>query len=147
MRTDCYEGGYVVAIPDLPLSVDRIPKKPKLADIKRVVATHYAIGTPMMEHPNRSRQWAIPRQIGMYLARAETNCSYPQIGRAFGGRDHTTVLYAYRKIKALVAADPLWDNEMKILRQKVLETVSSQPVVTEVKFIAGDPAVVDILSD
>ena len=54
-----------------------------------------------MHSPRRSRSVARPRQIAMYLAKSITSRSLPEIGRKFGGRDHTTVLHACRKIKAL----------------------------------------------
>jgi chromosomal replication initiator protein len=55
--------------------------------------------------PNRSQPLAWPRQVAMYLARELTDATLPAIGRAFGGRNHTTVLHAYRKTAQRIACD------------------------------------------
>ena len=57
--------------------------------------------------------WVRPRQVAMYLAKTLTLRSLPEIGRRFGGRDHTTVLHAVRKIEALVAKDVSLSDEVR----------------------------------
>lgn len=68
-------------------------------NIKKKVCRHFNIKVSDIESSNRSRQYAFPRQIAMYLCRELTDLSLPKIGEAFGGRDHSTVLHAYDKIQ------------------------------------------------
>jgi len=60
---------------------------------------------------------ARPRQVAMFLARELTSRSLPDIGRRFGGRDHTTVLHACRRIEALCKSDPVFQQEVEFLRK------------------------------
>jgi chromosomal replication initiator protein len=86
----------LLALQDRLVSVD---------NIQRVVAEYYKIKISDLHSKRRSRSVARPRQVGMYLAKELTNHSLPEIGDAFGGRDHTTVLHACRKIKELLDSD------------------------------------------
>jgi chromosomal replication initiator protein len=72
-----------------------------LDNIKRTVAEYYKIKSSDLLSKRRSRSVARPRQLAMALSKELTNHSLPEIGDAFGGRDHTTVLHACRKIKEL----------------------------------------------
>ena len=74
-------------------------------NIQRVVAEYYKIKVSDLHSKRRSRSVARPRQVAMYLAKDLTNHSLPEIGESFGGRDHTTVLHACRKIKELLEED------------------------------------------
>lgn len=76
-------------------------KQVNVDNIQRVVAEYYKIKVSDLLSKRRSRSVARPRQVGMFLAKELTNHSLPEIGDAFGGRDHTTVLHACRKIKSL----------------------------------------------
>ena len=76
-------------------------KKITIEEIQKKVAEHFNIRITDMHSPRRSRSVARPRQIAMYLAKSITSRSLPEIGRKFGGRDHTTVLHACRKIEEL----------------------------------------------
>jgi len=76
-------------------------KQVSLDNIKRTVAEYYKIKVADLMSKRRSRSIARPRQMAMALAKELTNYSLPEIGDAFGGRDHTTVLHACRKIKEL----------------------------------------------
>ncbi|BAO42952.1 chromosomal replication initiator protein DnaA [Thiolapillus brandeum] len=76
-----------------------------IENIQKTVAEYYKIRASDMLSKNRSRTIARPRQIAMSLAKELTNHSLPEIGNAFGGKDHTTVLYATRKISELKEAD------------------------------------------
>jgi chromosomal replication initiator protein len=67
--------------------------------------------------PQRARRVARPRQVAMYLSRKLTTRSLPEIGRRFGGRDHTTVLHACRRIEALIGEDALFRQEVDFLSQ------------------------------
>lgn len=77
--------------------------RPKMAEIKAVVARHNGLTVADLESACRKRTMAWPRQIAAYLCREMTQCSYPEIGRAFGDRDHTTILFSFRKIARLRA--------------------------------------------
>jgi chromosomal replication initiator protein len=65
----------------------------------------------------RARSVARPRQIAMYLSKQLTTRSLPEIGRKFGGRDHTTVIHAVRKIEQLRDEDPALDEDVDLLRR------------------------------
>ena len=67
--------------------------------IKQTVCRKYSIRLSDMESSKRKREFTYPRQIAMYLCRELTDLSLPKIGESFGGRDHTTVLYACNKIR------------------------------------------------
>ncbi|MEM7619888.1 MAG: chromosomal replication initiator protein DnaA [Pseudomonadota bacterium] len=93
------------------------PKRVKIDDILRIVSKHYGIsrGDILSQRRNRSIVW--PRQIGMFLAKNLTSRSLPEIGRRFGGRDHTTVLHAIRKIEGQIADDVALREEIEILKR------------------------------
>jgi len=74
-----------------------------MSEIKAVVARHNAVTVADLESECRKRSFAWPRQIAAYLCREMTPCSYPEIARAFGGRDHTTIIFSFRKIAKLRA--------------------------------------------
>lgn len=95
-------------------------RAPRIDTIKDVTAKAYGVTKAELESPCRKRQYALPRQYAMYLSRQLTKCSYPQIGRLFGDRDHTTVLFAYRKIAALVASNEGAAEELRQLEQRIL---------------------------
>lgn len=88
-------------------------------NIQKTVAEYYKIRVADLHSKNRSRQVARPRQLAMALAKELTTHSLPEIGDSFGGRDHTTVLHACRKITELTTSDPRikedYDNLIKIL--------------------------------
>jgi chromosomal replication initiator protein len=86
-------------------------------EIQKKVAEHYNIRVSDMHSPRRARQVARPRQIAMYLAKQLTPRSLPEIGRKFGGRDHTTVIHAVRKIEELSAYDPSFREDVELLRR------------------------------
>src|SRR5690606_3466910 len=75
----------------------------RIEDILKIVARHYKVPRNELLSSRRSRDVVRPRQIAMYLAKALTSRSLPEIGRRFGGRDHTTVLHSVRKVEQLMA--------------------------------------------
>lgn len=77
-----------------------------IEQIKKTVAAAYKITVDQLVSKNNSRQFSFPRQIAMYLCKRLTKSSYPEIGRAFGGKHHTTVIHSFEKIQALSSADP-----------------------------------------
>ncbi|HBD13665.1 MAG TPA: chromosomal replication initiator protein DnaA [Porticoccaceae bacterium] len=88
-------------------------------NIQRTVADHYQIKLSEMLSKRRSRTIARPRQVAMALAKEMTNYSLPEIGEAFGGRDHTTVLHACRKVKELQASNSEICNDIKLINRKL----------------------------
>ena len=76
-----------------------------IEDIQKHVATHYNIKVSDMHSARRSRAVARPRQVAMYLAKKLTSKSLPEIGRKFGGKDHTTVMHAVKRVEELMASD------------------------------------------
>lgn len=86
-------------------------------EIQRKVAEHFNIRLSDMHSARRARQVARPRQVAMYLAKQLTARSLPEIGRKFGGRDHTTVMHAVRKIEELSNDDVTFAQDIEILRR------------------------------
>lgn len=86
-------------------------------EIQRHVAEHYNIKLSDMHSARRCRNVARPRQVAMYLAKQLTCRSLPEIGRKFGGRDHTTVMHAVRKVDELVGEDPSFAQDVDVLRR------------------------------
>ncbi len=91
------------------------PKRVKIDDILRIVAKHYAVQRGDLLSSRRNQSIVRPRQVGMYLAKTLTSRSLPEIGRRFGGRDHTTVLHAIRKIDGLKQQDGPLKDEIEVL--------------------------------
>ncbi|MDD3370495.1 MAG: chromosomal replication initiator protein DnaA [Alphaproteobacteria bacterium] len=84
-------------------------------EIQKKVAEHYNVRVADMHSARRSRAVARPRQVAMYLAKQLTPRSLPEIGRKFGGRDHTTVIHAVRKIEELSAYDASFKEDVELL--------------------------------
>ncbi len=76
-----------------------------IEQIQRAVAASYKLTVDQLVSKNNSRQFAFPRQVAMYLCKKLTKHSYPEIGRAFGGKHHTTVIHSFGKIQSLSVAD------------------------------------------
>jgi chromosomal replication initiator protein len=93
------------------------PRRIKIDDIQRVVAKHYGVNRQDILSQRRHRSVVVPRQIGMYLSKTLTARSLPEIGRRFGGRDHTTVLHAIRKIEGEIAKDSRLRAELEDLKK------------------------------
>ena len=74
--------------------------------IQKAVASYYGITVDDLKGKKRSNKIAYPRQLGMYLCRMETNETFPKIGLEFGGRDHSTVIFACDKIEKELKQDP-----------------------------------------
>ncbi len=97
------------------------PKRVRIEDIQRIVARHYNVSKTELLSNRRTRTIVKPRQIAMYLAKVMTPRSLPEIGRRFGGRDHTTVLHAVRKIEDLSGNDNTLAQELELLRRLINE--------------------------
>ena len=88
-----------------------------IEEIQKKVAEHFTIKLAEMSSARRSRQVARPRQIAMYLAKQLTSRSLPEIGRKFGGRDHTTVMHAVKKVEELKETDQNFAEDVELLRR------------------------------
>jgi len=88
-------------------------------EIQRKVAEHFNIRLSDMHSARRARQVARPRQVAMYLAKQLTARSLPEIGRKFGGRDHTTVMHAVRKIEELSSDDASFAQDVEMIRRSL----------------------------
>jgi chromosomal replication initiator protein len=96
-------------------------RKITVEEIQRKVADHYNIRISDIVGPKRLRAYARPRQIAMYLAKQLTSRSLPEIGRRFGGRDHTTVMHGVRRIEELKATDGQIAEDVEMLRRALEE--------------------------
>ncbi|MFD0916775.1 chromosomal replication initiator protein DnaA [Pseudahrensia aquimaris] len=96
-------------------------KRVRIEDIQKVVARHYHVSKNDLLSNRRTRVIVRPRQIAMYLAKILTPRSLPEIGRRFGGRDHTTVLHAVRKIEKLLESDHMLAQEIELLKRLIHE--------------------------
>ncbi|MFZ1414053.1 MAG: chromosomal replication initiator protein DnaA [Defluviicoccus sp.] len=86
-------------------------------EIQKQVASHYNVRIADMHSARRARAVARPRQIAMYLAKQLTSRSLPEIGRKFGGRDHTTVMHAVRKVEEIKTQDAAFAEDLELLRR------------------------------
>lgn len=111
-----------------PATIDEIlgaagdgqPVRVRVDDILAVVCSRYGVSRVDIKGQRRTANVVRPRQIAMYLAKTMTMRSLPEISRIFGGRDHTTVLHAVRKLERMVAADAAFSAEIETLRRLVL---------------------------
>jgi chromosomal replication initiator protein len=95
------------------------PKRVRIEDIQRVVARQYNVSRSDLLSSRRTANVVRPRQVAMYLAKVLTLRSLPEIGRRFGGRDHTTVLHAVRKIENLAGNDSTFAEEIEALKRQL----------------------------
>jgi chromosomal replication initiator protein len=125
---------YVASVTREPLDIelarrelaDRLnltERRLTVEEIKRIVAGFYGIRVQDMDSPRRTRNLVRPRQTAMFLAKTLTPRSYPEIGRRFGNRDHTTVMHAVKQIERLTAADPVMADEVDLLRRMLKEGI------------------------
>jgi chromosomal replication initiator protein len=108
-----------IAIRDLVRT--REPKRVKIEEIQKLVAVHYNVSRADILSSRRTATVVRPRQIAMFLSKVLTLRSLPEIGRRFGGRDHTTVLHAVRKIEGLTGSDKALCDEIELLKRMLLE--------------------------
>lgn len=92
-------------------------RKITVEEIQRKVSEHYNIRLSDMIGPKRLRTYARPRQIAMFLSKQLTSRSLPEIGRRFGGRDHTTVMHGVRRIEELRTQDGQIAEDLEMLRR------------------------------
>jgi chromosomal replication initiator protein len=90
-------------------------------DIQRAVCHHFHLRSTDLTSKDRHKSVAFARHVAMYLCKQRLKCSFPELGRAFGGRDHTTVMSAVRKIEAQREADPEVRAHLEALERKLAE--------------------------
>ncbi|WP_372425334.1 chromosomal replication initiator protein DnaA [Salinarimonas chemoclinalis] len=100
---------------------NREPKRVKIEEIQKLVASRYNVSRSDILSERRTAAVVRPRQIAMYLSKTLTLRSLPEIGRRFGGRDHTTVLHAVRKIEKCIGEDTTLGEEVELLKRMLQE--------------------------
>ena len=88
-----------------------------IEEIQKRVSEHFNVRITDMHSARRARAVARPRQVAMYLSKQLTSRSLPEIGRKFGGRDHTTVMHAVRKVEELKSTDSTFAEDIELLRR------------------------------
>jgi len=96
-------------------------RRVQIEDILKIVSRHFKVPRTDLLSARRSRDVVRPRQIAMYLAKSLTSRSLPEIGRRFGGRDHTTVLHSVRKVEQLMKDDGNLAQEVELLKRMLEE--------------------------
>ncbi len=84
-----------------------------IPNIQRTVAQYHQLKVADLKSKKRSRDISVPRQIAMYICREYTQASLPEIGRQFGGKDHTTVIFSYRKVANLIKENKALENRIQ----------------------------------
>lgn len=93
-----------------------LPSLGRIARIQNIVANSYGVPQDSMRSESRKRDDAWPRQVAMYLCREMFGFSLPKIGREFGHRDHTTVMFAIHAVERRMSADPIYRADVEALR-------------------------------
>jgi chromosomal replication initiator protein len=88
-------------------------------DIQRAVCTHFRLSNSDLLSKDRHKSVAFARQVAMYLCRQRLKCSFPELGRAFGNRDHTTVMSAVRRVEALRQKDPQVNAHLEAIERRL----------------------------
>jgi chromosomal replication initiator protein len=107
---------------ELALASAHKPQSMSVEDIQRLVCHHFHIRSSDLVSKDRHKTVAFARHVAMYLCKQRLKCSFPELGRAFGGRDHTTVMSAVRKIEAQRDADPQVRAHLEALERKLAES-------------------------
>jgi chromosomal replication initiator protein len=95
------------------------PNEASVEDIQRVVCHHFKLRSTDLLSKDRHKSIAFARHVAMYLCKHRLKCSFPELGRAFGNRDHTTVISAVRKVEALRTSDPEVRAHLEALERKL----------------------------
>ncbi|HEX9619070.1 MAG TPA: chromosomal replication initiator protein DnaA [Polyangiaceae bacterium] len=95
------------------------PDVMSVEDIQRAVCSHFRLSNAELLSKDRHKSVAFARQVAMYLCRQRLKCSFPELGRAFGNRDHTTVMSAVRRVEALRQRDPQVNAHLEAIEQKL----------------------------
>ncbi len=95
------------------------PSEASVEDIQRIVCHHFKLRSNDLLSKDRHKSIAFARHVAMYLCKQRLKCSFPELGRAFGNRDHTTVMSAVRKVEALRGADPEVRAHIEAIERKL----------------------------
>src|SRR5690606_39048481 len=90
-----------------------------LVDIQRVVCSHFRVTNADLMSKDRHKSVAFARQVAMYLCRQRLKSSFPELGRAFGNRDHTTVMSAVRRVESLRKRDPQVNAHLEAIERRL----------------------------
>ncbi|MGC4090363.1 MAG: chromosomal replication initiator protein DnaA [Polyangiaceae bacterium] len=104
---------------ELAMVSPRRPDMVSVEDIQRAVCSHFRLSNSELLSKDRHKSVAFARQVAMYLCRQRLKCSFPELGRAFGNRDHTTVMSAVRRVEALRQRDPQVNAHLEAIEQKL----------------------------
>ncbi|MCS7216121.1 MAG: chromosomal replication initiator protein DnaA [Candidatus Bipolaricaulota bacterium] len=118
------QGPLTAEVLEAILPKEERPQKLTIQAIKEEVAAYYRVPLEELDGPSRKKEVAFARQIAIYLARELTDSSFPALGKAFGGRDHTTAMHAYQKVQELLRETPLLRAEIDELRGRLLAKYS-----------------------
>ena len=99
--------------------------KGRVSSLFETISEYYRVTIDSLRSTSRSRTIAFPRQMAMYLARTETDLSYPQIGEQLGHRDHTTILYGYEKISELQETDASVRRDLLEIKALLYDSVTA----------------------
>lgn len=89
--------------------------------IQKVIADNYQVSVSDLKSKKRDKKFVIPRQIAIYIAREITEISFMELGNEFGGKDHTTMMHAYEKVKELIKIDPTLNNKINLYIREIKE--------------------------
>ncbi len=106
---------------ELALSTKIKPQQISVEDIQRAVCHHFHLRSTDLVSKDRHKSVAFARHVAMYLCKQRLKCSFPELGRAFGNRDHTTVMSAVRKIEAQRDTDPEVRAHLEALERKLAD--------------------------
>ena len=101
-------------------TITRPPEHITVETVLKVVATYYGVNVKDLKSERRHKSLAGPRAVAMYLARTHTKSSFPELGRAFGGKHHTTVISAVEKIARRLKEDPGLRGEIHAIETQLL---------------------------
>jgi chromosomal replication initiator protein len=120
--------GHAITLPlaqSVVATLTTVEKRITVEDIMKRVATFYHIKVSDLKSAKRVKTVSQPRQIAMYLARKLTQLSFPEIGSAFGGKDHTTIMHGVGKIEKLLTQDPALLSSVEALQQNIARDTSA----------------------
>jgi len=104
---------------ELAMVAPRRPEHMSVEEIQRAVCSHFRLSNAELLSKDRHKSVAFARQVAMYLCRQRLKCSFPELGRAFGNRDHTTVMSAVRRVEQLRQRDPQVNAHLEAIEKKL----------------------------
>jgi chromosomal replication initiator protein len=104
---------------ELAMVAPHRPEHMSVTDIQRAVCSHFRLSTAELLSKDRHKSVAFARQVAMYLCRQRLKCSYPELGRAFGNRDHTTAMSAVKRVEGLRNKDPRVNAHLEAIEQRL----------------------------